>query len=521
MNRDDPSPRSVAREAAIGEAEGRRATFARQVRDALAHLYDPLYLQTHPLARLVAPDRDPRAPGVGKALRQVLLDAIDALHPLTGSRGTLPSGVGYQILHLRYVEGLEVSAIQDQLALGKSEFYREQQRGVDAVVSLLWDRWRDNGSSAATSAAPSAVSVEDAPPVSPRPRHNLPTSTTTYISRAGELAQVSQRLAETRLLTLTGSGGCGKTRLAIEIARDCVDEFADGVWLVELAPLADPSLVPQAIATALDLRESADRPLLTTLADFLRNRQTLLVLDNCEHLIDACARVVDTLLHACPRLRILATSRELLGIAGEATWRVPSLAVADPGDAGMDRENLVAGVLQSEAGRLFADRARLVLPSFSVTSENAPAVAQVCQRLDGIPLAIELAAARVAVLSVDQIAARLDQRFRLLTGGNRTALRRQQTLRATIDWSYQLLSDDERTLLRRLAVFAGGWTLEAAEAVGAASAADGGAFEVLDLLTLLAAKSLVQAEEPAAGGRGNRRFRLSETMRQYAEEKLL
>jgi non-specific serine/threonine protein kinase len=509
MTLNGPSPRSVASETKIGEDDGRRATFARQVRDALTYLHDPLYLQTHPLARLVAPDLDPRSSGVGKALRQVLLEAIDALHPLTGATGTIVSATGYQILHLRYVEALDVPTIQNRIALGRSEYYREQQRGVAAVVSVLWDRWQDGQQLMAETpgiGATSNVPVTESVPLPPR--HNLPSPITTYVARSGELAQVALRLRESRLLTLTGAGGCGKTRLALEVAHDCAEQFSDGVWLVELASLADPGLVPQAIATALDLPEGADRPLLATVAGYLRPREVLLVLDNCEHLIEACAKVVDTLLRACPRLRTLATSRELLGIAGETVWRVPPLSLPDL------RQPLTAGTLtQYEAVRLFLDRAVAVLPSFTVTDQNSPAVVQICWRLDGIPLAIELAAARVRMLTVEQIVARLDDQFRLLTGGGRATLPRQQTLRAAIDWSYDLLVEAERALLRRLSVFAGGWAVEAAEAI---AAGEGVAAEVLDRLGALVDKSLVVAEGQGA----QERYWMLETIRQYAEEKL-
>jgi non-specific serine/threonine protein kinase len=489
------------------------------VRDALAHLYDPIYLQTHPLGPLVTWD-GARPTSAGKVLREFLLDVIESLHPLARDAGPLLSGASYQILRLRYVEGQDVAAIQRQLALGRSEFYREQQRGVEAVVSLLWDRWHASSVLAPESLRTRPVGSEGEPePAAVPSRHNLPVPTTIFIARAGELAQVEQRLWDNRLLTITGSGGCGKTRLAIEVARAVADGFADGTWLVDLAPLTDPGLVPQAIATAMDLREAPGRPVLATLVDHLRARRALLVLDNCEHLIDACARVVEALLQSCSEVRILATSRELLGIAGEATWRVPSLSLVDSRILASAGSVLVDSALQAESVHLFADRARLVAPSFRLTSENARAAAQICQRLDGIPLAIELAAARLAVLSVDEVAARLDQRFRLLSGGHRTALRRQQTLRATIDWSYQLLADAERTLLRRLAVFAGGWTLGAAEAIVAdpALVAD----DVLDLLSQLVAKSLVQVEEPSADSRRDHRYRLLVTIRQYAEEKLL
>jgi len=341
------------------------------------------------------------------------------------------------------------------------------------------------------------------------PRHNLPVQVTSFIGRERELAEVTERLADTHLLTLTGSGGCGKTRLALQAAADLVDRFPDGVWFVDLAPLNDPTLVPHAVALALEIREIPGRPMLATLVETLRSRHLLLLLDNCEHLIDACARLADAVLQTCARVRVLASSREMLGVRGETTTRVPSLTLPDLA-SGPSVEEL----RQNEAVRLFVDRARAVVPSFGATRENATALARVCQRLDGIPLAIELAAARVRVLTVDQIAERLDDRFRLLTGGSRTALRRQQTLRALIDWSHDLLSEEERTLCRRLAVFAGGWSLEAAEAVCSGDGIERDA--VLDLLTSLVDKSLVGFE-----GQGvEQRYRFLETVRAYAGEKL-
>jgi predicted ATPase len=350
-------------------------------------------------------------------------------------------------------------------------------------------------------------------------RSNLPIAATSFVARAGEIERVKERLRDSRLLTLSGTGGCGKTRLALEVGRELESEFVDGVWLIELAPLADASLVSQTIAATVGIRDEQGRPVLDALTDYLRTRHVLLILDNCEHLIDTCARVVDTLLRSCARVKLIATSRELLGVAGEATWRIASLSVVDPPNRGDSSGDLSVKVLASEAGRLFVDRAQLAAPSFAITPQNALAVAQVCQRLDGIPLAIELAAARLGMLSVDQIAARLDQRFRLLTGGSRTAVRRQQTLQATIDWSYQLLSEEERSLVRRLAVFAGGWSLEAAEALGVDAERRGE--DVLELLSRLVAKSMVLVEGPRENEPNVLRYRFLETIRQYAEEKLV
>ncbi len=338
---------------------------------------------------------------------------------------------------------------------------------------------------------------------------NLPLQLTSFIGRERELAEVKRLLATTRLLTLTGAGGCGKTRLALRAAEGLLDEYPDGVWFVDLAPLSDPSLIPQVIASILDLQESAEAPVGNVLENYLRTKNLLLVLDNCEHLIEACAQLSDTLLRACPNLKILATSRETLNIAGETTLGVPPLSLPDP-----KQLPTIEALKQFESIQLFAARAGATEPHFQLTNSNAPAIAQICQRLDGMPLAIELAAARVKSIGVEQIAARLDDRFQLLTGGSRTALPRQQTLRATIDWSHDLLPEQERILFRRLSVFAGGWTLTAAEQVAGQDGITPN--EVLDLLTRLADKSLVIIEEQS----GQARYHLLETIRQYAREKL-
>ena len=332
---------------------------------------------------------------------------------------------------------------------------------------------------------------------------------TSFVGRERELAEVRRLLGTARLLTLTGTGGIGKTRLALQVAGVTGPAFADGMVFVNLAPLEDAALVPRAVAATLGSPEDPGRPLLSTLADDLRPKQLLLGLDNCEHVVGACAELTDHLLRTCPRLKILATSRELLGIAGEVAWRVPSLAAPGPAD-----EVSIERLAQCDSVRLFLERAASALPDFILTEQNGRAVSEVCRRLDGIPLAIELAAARVAVLSPEQIAERLDDRFRLLTGGSRTALPRYRTLQALVDWSHDLLDEQERVLLRRLAVFAGGWTLEAAEAV---CAGDGLAQDdVLDLLSGLVAKSLVLAGDGADAVR----YRFLETLREYAAERL-
>jgi predicted ATPase/class 3 adenylate cyclase len=350
--------------------------------------------------------------------------------------------------------------------------------------------------------------------------NNLPVQLTSFIGRETQMAEVRGLLSAARLLTLTGVGGTGKTRLALQVAADELDTFSDGVWLVELAPLSDPGLVPQSVATALSVAEEVGRPMLATLSDALRSRHLLLVLDNCEHLVEACAQLAEGLLRACPELRILATSREALRIAGEMTYPVPSLAFPERvDDEAPSTTHDATRITQYEAVRLFIDRAVLAAPDFAVTNINAPAVAQICHRLDGIPLAIELAAARVRSMSVEQIAARLDNQFHLLTGGSRTALPRQQTLRALIDWSHNLLTEQERGLLRRLSVFAGGWTLKAAEVVCSDDARQGVILSdaVMDVLDGLVNKSLVVVNREAP----EIRYHMLETIRQYARERLL
>jgi predicted ATPase/class 3 adenylate cyclase/DNA-binding CsgD family transcriptional regulator len=325
---------------------------------------------------------------------------------------------------------------------------------------------------------------------------HLPVALTSFVGRNTELPQVRELLTQNRLVTLTGAGGAGKTRLAIQIAGQLSGEFGDGVWYVDLAPITDPELVPVTVARALGLPDQPGRSTMDTLTRFLADRQMLVVLDNCEHLLDASAALVNALLATAARLTLLTTSREPIGVPGEVSWRVPSLS------------------LRTEAIDLFTDRARHARPEFVVTDDNGAVVAEICARLDGLPLAIELAAARVRALSLAEILESLHDRFRLLTGGARTAVRRQQTLRASVDWSHALLTEPERVLFRGLAAFLGGFDFDAAQTV--ASGGDVERFQVLDLLTLLVDKSLVVADD--TGGRT--RYRLLETVRQYALEKL-
>ena len=324
------------------------------------------------------------------------------------------------------------------------------------------------------------------------------------------LLSLQELLTKTRLLTLTGAGGSGKSRLSLQLAADLLERFPDGAWLVELAPLADPNLVAQTLAGVLNVKEEPGKPILTALSESLKTKHLLLLLDNCEHLLDASAKLADTLIRQCPGVQILASSREALGIAGELTYRVPSLSLPDP-----KQVQTPESLSLFEAVQLFIERALFQQSTFAVTNANAPALASICQRLDGIPLAIELAAARVRSLSVEDINSKLDQRFRLLTGGSRTALPRQQTLRSLIDWSYDLLSNAEKALLCRLSVFAGGWTLESAESVCSGDVVED--WEVLDLLSSLCDKSLVVSEPSGS----STRYRFLETVRQYARDRLV
>jgi len=339
--------------------------------------------------------------------------------------------------------------------------------------------------------------------------HNLPLQVTSFVGRERELREIKRHLASARLLTLTGSGGTGKTRLGLQAAVDLLDASGDGSWFVEFAAITDPALVPQTVASTLGIREEPGRRLMETLIEYLKSRRMLLMLDNAEHLLNAVAGLADQILRHCPNVQILATSREALAVNGEQTFRVPSMSMPDPARR-YTREALV----EFEAVRLFVDRATLSQPTFEVTNHNAGAIAQLCHRLDGIPMAIELAAARVRALPVERIAERLDDRFRLLTGGARTALPRQQTLRAMIDWSYDLLTTKEKTLLRRLSVFSGGWSLDAAEKICAGVGDALEQWEILDLLQSLVDKSLAVYDDTV------QRYRITETVRAYGRDAL-
>ncbi len=336
---------------------------------------------------------------------------------------------------------------------------------------------------------------------------NLRESLTSFIGREAELARIAELLPKTRLLTLAGIGGIGKTRLALHAAREMASSFRDGVWFVDLAPLTDPALVASAVAQVLGIQEATGKPLVDTLARQIKGSQLLLILDNCEHLLETCARLAETLLGSCPKVTILATSREALNISGEQTWLLPTLSLPDPAADMMT-------IARSEAVQLFVERARLHRLDFALIPARAQAVAQICVRLDGIALAIELAAARVCSFTVEEIHTRLDDRFAFLTGGARTALPRQQTLRAALDWSYDLLTEEERMVLRHLSIFHGSFTLDAAMTIAATDTI--GQFAVTDLISQLVARSLLVVDTTASGAR----YHLLETPRAYAREKL-
>ena len=406
----------------------------------------------------------------------------------------LSIGHGGQVL----LSETAAALVRDALPAGASltPMGRHRLKDLDATETVSMLAHAD-----LESAFPALRSLDSLP-------NNLPRQLTSFVGREREREEVAAFLARSALVTLTGAGGTGKTRLAAQVAADALEEFPDGVWLVELAAIPDPALVPQAVATVLGVREGSGLSPAKALVEALRDRRTLLVLDNCEHLVGACAALADEALRAAPGLKVLATSREPLGVPGEAAYRVPTLSCGDA------RVRTAAEALAHDAVRLLVERARLSDPRFELTDRLAPAAVQVCRRLDGIPLAIELAASRTKVLSLEGIAARLDDRFRLLTAGARTALPRQQTLKATIDWSYDLLEESEKALLRRVAAFAGGWTVESAEAVCPDDALD--AWEVLDGLMRLVDKSLVVHE----ASEDEPRYRLLESVRQYGAEKL-
>jgi predicted ATPase/class 3 adenylate cyclase len=393
-------------------------------------------------------------------------------------RGTLPSEISLRDLGERRLKDL-----------------RQPERIFQLVVHDLPDNF------------PPLRSLEILP-------NNLPAQVTSFVGREREMAEIKRIFPTTRLLTLTGPGGTGKTRLSLQLAADLLDQFPHGVWLVELSTVSDPTLIPETMINAVGIREVPDRSPLTTLVEALRTRQLLLVLDNCEHLIAGCAQVVSNLLRSCPQVKAITSSREALNIEGETIWALSPLSMPD---FRRDEPLLDADqIAQLEAVQLFVERAAAVKPDFKLTSENAALVARICWRLDGLPLAIELAAARAKLLPLAQILERLDDRFRLLTGGSRSALPRQQTLGALIDWSYDLLSEPERILLRRLSVFVAGRTLEMAEAVCAVDGLE--RRDVFDLLCSLADKSLLVVETQP---NGETRYTMLESIWDYADDKLM
>lgn len=336
-----------------------------------------------------------------------------------------------------------------------------------------------------------------------KPKSNLPSSLTTFIGREEQQLEVIRLITKHRLVSLIGSGGVGKTRLSIKIGEQVLENHADGVWFIELASVLDPLHVPRVTAITLGLPDEPHRPVIEVLCDFLEEKNMLIILDNCEHLLDACAFLTDTLLKNCPHLKILPTSREALGILGEAIYRVPSLGVPD-------QKQLIDKIRKFESVSLFEERAQLAQFDFSLTPENITSVAQICHRVDGIPLGIELAAAKVSLLSTQQIAEQLDESINLLTGGSRTALPRHQTMRASMDWSWGMLTEAEQIVMRQLSVFVGGWVLDAATAVCDS--------EVLELMNSLVRKSLIVSNQKA--GHETRYF-FHETIRQYTREKLI
>lgn len=435
---------------------------------------------------------------------------------VTGVRTDTPAGFGELLRQYRVAAGLSQAELAERAGLSVHGI-SDLERGA-RTRPYPTTRRRLARALELTEVASAALQASARPTGGARPDPGrrlsggggrLPGSLTSFVGREQDLAATHSLLAHHRLVTLVGTGGIGKTRLALQLAAETRDDYPDDVWFVDLAPLADATLVPQAVAAALGVHERPRQALTATLVGALRERRLLLVLDNCEHLLDGCARTGQLLLDGCRHLRILATSREALGLAGEAIWRVPPLPSPDP-----ERLWGVEDLGGYAAVRLFIDRARLAWPSFEVTVRNAPSLALLCHRLDGIPLALELAAPRISALTVEQLADHLDDRFRSQVAGSRTALSRQKTLTATLDWSHDLLAADERQVFRRLAVFAGGWLLEAAEAVCADDQLR--ADEVLDVLERLVAKSLVQADCRSDAAR----YWLLEPVRRYAGARL-
>lgn len=451
-------------------------------------------------------------------IRETYLSLLLGLARSHEARGDYGSA-GEALLQTLATDPLREEAHADLMRLRALSGHKAEALGQYRRLTEVLSRELKTGPSASSRALAEEISSGRFPPpdrpIAPgqesapgTPRHNLPAPRTGLVGRGRELVEIERELSATRMLTLTGAGGTGKTRLALEAARGLVGTYPDGVWLAELAPLSEPRLVSRAVAGALGVTERIGRPLLDTLVDELRGKSVLLVLDNCEHLVDAAASLADVLLGACPRVRVMATSREPLGVTGEAVRTVPPLSVPAPRQG-------AEGVAHHASVRLFVERARLRLPGFGVTPGNCRAIAEVCRRVGGIPLAVELAAARVGTLSVEQMACRLERSLGLLGAGPRTALERHRTMRASLEWSHEPLDEPERGMFARLSAFSGGWTLEAAEAVGPGNDVDEGG--VLGLLSGLVDKSLVVAETSRDGGV---RYGMLEPIRQHAREKL-